>query len=160
MVVKEGTVSENNSPFSAQEQASIDRFLAEHENDIKTKGGTLLHQALDNRNIAVAKYLISEGVNIKTKDKDGKTPLHKAINDLALAELLIEAGADVKAKDKGGNTALHWVAFRGNAEVAKFLVSKNASVKVLNDNRETPLAIARRQVNFGVIQYLESIDAR
>ena len=62
---------------------------------------TKLHSAAANDDVATIKGLLSEGVNIETKDGNGRTALLIAShgNKINAAKALIEAGGDVNAKD-------------------------------------------------------------
>lgn len=53
---------------------------------------TPLHIAAWNGNYEVAKYLISKGANIDSKDSEGKTAIHYAAlsNNAAIIEAMIE----------------------------------------------------------------------
>ena len=71
--------------FTATERAEIDKFLTKHKSfggDVKAvnqKGDTLLHIAtFDNWDVAVVKYLVSEGADVHAKGAFGSTPLHYA----------------------------------------------------------------------------------
>ncbi|MCC9600560.1 ankyrin repeat domain-containing protein [Stieleria sp. JC731] len=77
--------------------------------------GTLLaacsaHDPHADRQTHVIRYLIQEGVSVNETDKNGVTPLHRAVRFRSLAATveLIQAGANVNAVDKrSGSTALH-----------------------------------------------------
>ena len=59
---------------------------------------------------AVIQFLISSGVSVNESDKNGVTPLHRAVRfrSLTAVDLLLAAGADVHATDrKSLSTALH-----------------------------------------------------
>ena len=54
----------------------------------------------------------------------------------------IEAGVDVNAADAAGNTALHTAASRRLDTVVRLLVDSGADLDALNDQGQTPLALA------------------
>ncbi len=71
---------------------------------------SLLHIACDNGDISLVKYLVEKGVSLKSKDKNGWTPLHIACgpaDDYELAYYLIQNGADPYACDANKHTPLH-----------------------------------------------------
>ena len=52
--------------------------------------------------------LVEEGVDVESKDRDGRTPLWRAAKagEEAVVRLLLEKGADMESKDKYGHTLL------------------------------------------------------
>ncbi len=67
---------------------------------------------------------------INARDREGSTPLHRAVEwgDVALAELLIAKGADINAKANGGWTPLHSAAWEGQREIAEVLIANGAAI--------------------------------
>ena len=137
--------NENEYPFTPEEQQEIDEFLAKYGNDVHAldeEGVLLLHQAIRlGEDIAVIKFLVSEGADIQAKTKDGFTPLHIAANtkDIALVQFLVSQGADVNAKDDHGKTPLFWAAVLGNWETAQFLISEGADINTKTEDGYTLL---------------------
>ena len=64
------------------------------------------------------------------RDKDGYTPLHRAVwQDTAeIVQLLIAAGADVNARTETGSTPLHSAAQLGTAETIEALIAAGADM--------------------------------
>lgn len=73
-------------------------------------------------------YKRKPGVNIKTKDKDGRTALMgAAMNGHAeIVRILLDTGAEVNIKDKYGSTALMAAARYGHNEVVNLLKQAGA----------------------------------
>jgi hypothetical protein len=68
----------NQFQLTAEEQAEIDEFCAEHGNNVEAVDGlgrTLLHQAVELGKISVILFLIAEGADVFAKDKFGNMPL-------------------------------------------------------------------------------------
>ncbi|MEW6492195.1 MAG: ankyrin repeat domain-containing protein, partial [Cyanobacteriota bacterium] len=100
-------------------------------------------QSPPKKQINLAKLLIAKGARfskVNTKDKDGRTLLHKTLSK-QVAELLIAAGADVNAKDKDGNTPLLLVRSK---DMALVLIAAGADVNAKNKVDDTPLFRAVR----------------
>ncbi len=97
------------------------------------------------------KDLIQKGAPVNTKDKDGRTPLHYAIeyNNFEAIKILVENGCDINSQDNFGNTALMETVYpkghiAGNKilninEVVKYLLKYNAEVNVQNNDGQTAL---------------------
>ena len=84
---------------------------------------TLLHDIIDRRNYALCEKLITEGIDISTKDSEGNFPLHVAaqVNDVDIINLLIENKVDVNAKNNAQQTALDLAAHNGCKEAFDIL---------------------------------------
>lgn len=90
---------------------------------------------------------VDSGLEIDSRDRYGRTPLHLAIeNDrLTLVERLLEAGADVNATADFAGTPLHAAAWNdGDTATIRLLIEAGASVVARDDRGETPLHIASR----------------
>ena len=73
---------------------------------------TLLHHLIRNRNDKLCEKLITDGINIATKDREGNFALHGAaeVNGVDIIKLLIKHKADIKAKNNDQKTALRLAA--------------------------------------------------
>ncbi|CAM9417862.1 unnamed protein product, partial [Discosporangium mesarthrocarpum] len=139
---------------------------------------TALHVAARNGNVGVIKELLRGGAPLSARDSVGGTPLHTmaAYNHEAALRTLLEAGADVNLLDEGANTPLHILASRqqqhhhhhhhhhqgglagattvakiGATSVGTLLLEWGASPTVKNSEGLTPLAVALRARNQGVV---------
>jgi tankyrase len=68
------------------------------------------HDPSSEKQEAAIQFLIDSGVSVNEIDKNGVTPLHRAVRfrSLAAVDLLLSSGADVHARDrKSQSTALH-----------------------------------------------------
>jgi ankyrin repeat protein len=67
-------------------------------------------------------------VDVNTRDKDSKTPLHWASvqGRLKAARVLLEHGADVEAEDDKGKTPFQLASGEGHGEVMKLLSEHGA----------------------------------
>lgn len=81
---------------------------------------------------AVVLVLVASGwaraEDVNAKDRDGRTPLHRAAADNAkeVAELLIAKGTRVNAKDKDGQTPLALAEANKHEDLAALLRSHGA----------------------------------
>ena len=82
----------------------------------------------------------------------------------AAVEYCIELGLDVNAVDARGYTALHGVAFRGDNDLIKFLVSKGAKTDVKTKTGDTIADMANGPIPHSIphadtVALLESLGA-
>ena len=109
----------------------------------------------------VMRALADGGADPRFVMEDGTTPLMAAVAArrrqepglapnpaederlvLGAARVAIDAGVDVNAADSAGNTALHTAARRRFDTVVQFLSDSGADLHAVNDNGQTPLALA------------------
>ncbi len=88
-----------------------------------------VQRQLEEEALALITLLLEQGIAINSKDKDGMTPLHHAVNgdgSAAITQFLIEHGADRECKDKDGRTPL---------EIAQEFSYKADLVELLKNNQ-------------------------
>jgi|GEM_PF-5028316 FOG: Ankyrin repeat len=70
------------------------------------RGETLLHQAAERDNLALAEALLARGAAPSLRNREGRTPLHLAVRqrNAALTTALMQRGADPDAPDLHGDT--------------------------------------------------------
>jgi len=123
------------------EQALINKFLEKHGNDLKkvdAAGKTLLHKAVsDMEPLVVVKHLVSQGLDVNAKARDGSTPLLAAITkqNVDVVEFLASNGADLNVRidtliPLGAAMQLN------NIEMARILISNGANVNAVIDTKE------------------------
>src|SRR5688572_15945892 len=94
----------------------------------------LFLQCVEKTNEAAIMRLLSEGVNINCKNKDGDTGLHIALysKNYKLVDLFLrQSSVDINAKNANGNTPLHVVCTNNDVTLANTLLSSNLSLAVI-----------------------------
>jgi ankyrin repeat protein len=124
-------------------------------------GPSALGQAARDGDPEGVRLLLSKGVDVDVRDKNGLTPLQTAINrrpggdadwqearlteERTVVELLLEAGADVEVRGRNGNRPLHTAAQFGRVDMAELLLLRGAEIDARNDWNWTPLHFAVNQ---------------
>ena len=99
----------------------------------------LLHDLIRSRNYKLCEKLITEGIDIITKDNEGNFPLHVAaeVNDADIIKLLIENKADIKAINNDQKTALR-LAAENNCKKAYDILQLHDDDKSVNYEEHLP----------------------
>jgi len=121
--------------------------------DGQKKSEKALHKALAEGDVALAKSLISEGVEVDEEDENGETALTIACRNghKELVELLIKEGADINANGQ----PLHAAAWEGHKDIVELLLDSGADVDAIKGkNRWTPLHSACNRGNVEVAEVL------
>lgn len=152
--------------YTAGQQKIVDQLLAKDPAITPPNDGTALHfySALpeDKAGAKLTEALAQEGVDVNTRDDEGRTALHYAVmhNLPHAVKALIEKGANVNSVDSKGNSVLHLVRF-ANKDIAEALLKAGADVTAVDKNNETPLHHAARmgEINKEVVNALIAAKA-
>ncbi|EAY17549.1 ankyrin repeat protein, putative [Trichomonas vaginalis G3] len=128
-------------------------------NAIDDVGFTVLHYAAEINCVKTAIFFISHGANVDAMAFANETPLIVAAakNSTRVAEILILNGANINHKGIYGDNALHICAKYGSLNVAAILVKHGIDIKAKNFGGITPLEVAQRSRNFGMVIYLNML---
>ena len=112
--------------------------------------------ALKNQNLAAARMLVRQKIDVNAADVDGSTALQWAAhwNDVDLVKLLLTAGAKPNVATRYGVTALHEAATIGSAPVVGALLKAGAHANAAYGDGETPLMLAARAGSLGGVKLL------
>jgi hypothetical protein len=129
--------------------------------DINQEDGrknTPLHVAAMKGYTEIIKILLKKGANPNLKNKHNSVPLHVAVqlNHIDSAMVLIKSGSDVNVKDRYSETPLHFAVSNDSIKLTKSLVEAGAKVNLTNARFFTALAVAKRNKNAEISDYLES----
>lgn len=111
--------------------------------------------AVKNSDTDNAKNLIVSNPVTVFVDKDGKTPLHYAVerSDISFAEFLITNGIDKDTNDNKHITPLYLAVYLGDRQMVEFLTKKQVNVNCVTMDGFTPLYRAILNEN----KYIESL---
>lgn len=119
--------------------------------------------------------IIDSGVDIKTTDENGNTPLHIAASDMELcmnlAETFLDKGANINSKNHTGDTPLHklvknmdvsGVEDEVSAEYKKLFelfIKNNADINAKNNNGTTPFHLVAASQYLPFVKYFVDNNA-
>jgi ankyrin repeat protein len=116
-------------------------------------GETLLHYAIKNQNIDVAKFLIKQNLFVNEKTYDKQTSLHYAARYCpSLIDVLLEAKVDSLAEDSQGYKIIHLAAAE-NAAALPYIIA-HCPIDIRDGNQRTALMIADHVFNIESIKFL------
>lgn len=164
---------EKNPNLKIDLNASVDNLgsrpldIAVLKNDVKllsfliergAKSEKALAKAVREDNFEMVKLLVKGGADVNVRDRNGYTPLHRALRtrtDIAL--FLVENGADVNMQEfVDGNAALHFSSVYEDPQLFEKIIQAGANLELANMNGEKPYHIARRYLKGDKLKLLET----
>ena len=134
-------------------------YNADPELAVDDEGQKAIHLAVVRNDKRVLKVLLEYGTRSDEKNMEGKTPMDIALeNDYPyILELLLEYHVGFDREDEENNNPMHIIAIHGSYKCADLLL-RDAEVqlafeqlKAENVDGETPVSIAKRKGNKGVL---------
>ncbi|RCN34971.1 hypothetical protein ANCCAN_19174 [Ancylostoma caninum] len=127
------------------------------------KGRTAILLSIVSGNLPLAKVLINNHADVVKADGEGRSPLSVALferNDLDLSAQIVKLGGISVVNHRiDKESLLHIAVKRDSLEISKFLLENNAVVDVEDKSGITPLEVAVRQNNAGMVNLLLSHGA-
>lgn len=126
------------------------------------EGMTILHRAVQNGFVNLAKFLINSGVSTEMRDGEGRTALLLALErgNYDCAELLVRLGANVNCMRKGGSTILHRMVQEADYRAVQFLVRHGADLNLEDDKGWPALhyALKRKDLKSAALLMTHGVD--
>lgn len=124
-----------------------ERRISVHAHDFEKN--LPLHFAFQLGHIEITKILLAAKSILLARNKQGETPLHKAVefNQLALVRTIISTYPDLKedlliAQNMQGQTVFHYAARLPTSDMTEFLLTQKDQVNSGDKNGQTPLHLA------------------
>jgi ankyrin repeat protein len=113
-----------------------------------------LHRA---ENAEIAELLLEHDADPDSIDRDGNTPLHRAVGSgrAEVCDALLGRGASVVLANREGRTALHMAAAAGRAQTVEKLVFEGSDVNARDHDGHTPLFAAEAAGHSHVVATLK-----
>jgi len=115
---------------------------------------------IEKNQVTMIKILLKAGAEINAQDKNGATPLHRAVRTrcAAAVKCLLDAGADTMIKNKPGSTAFHLavqntgrggsgaeIARAAQQEIIQLFLARGLSPKVKDEKGKSVLDWAKSE---------------
>lgn len=125
----------------------------------RAEGVTVLMKACELGQIQLVEMLLQRGANIGERGREGRTPLHFAVDtnygdNSDVVQFLISQGGDANAGDIQNRTPLHIAAMKGFTQSLKALLAAGGRAKALDKSADTPLSLATKFDRVACVQVL------
>jgi ankyrin repeat protein len=118
----------------------------------------ILCSSIKNGDLSKAKRMISQGVSVNTRNKNGETLLMiaAASGNVDSVRLLLNQGADIAATDRAGQTALFYAAVGKDStgNIVQLLLDAKANPNTVDYNGSAPLYQA---ADFGSFENIKAL---
>lgn len=107
-------------------------------------------------NLDIMEYLLSQGADINTLDREGSNLMHNAAANghYDAVTFLYEKGFDINAVDGNGNTPLLFAVTQDNIELIQFLIENGADLQAENTNGTNVLLNSIFSGNLDIVKLL------
>ncbi|KAI1115417.1 ankyrin repeat-containing domain protein [Nemania sp. NC0429] len=108
------------------------------------------------RTLPVLQVYINAGIDVNTKDKNGKPLIHLIAerSNLESFKLLLESGANIHSISENGETALHFAATNNDTKILEDILKQGANLEADCKTFGTPLMAAARSNRTSAIKLL------
>lgn len=121
-------------------------------------GWTALHYAAMGGKLEWISFLLDAGLDWRSKDIAGRTPLHLASDcpgaELDWVLLRDRDRVEINSEARDGSTPLHCAARSGNVHLARLLLGSGADLQACDQLRRTPLHWAAYSGSVGIVDLL------
>lgn len=121
-------------------------------------GQTALHFSVMADNLAMMKMLLSLGASATSKDRQGETPIMRAIefNRGDAFTLLVTSVTNLRLDvcDRAGRSSLHWAILFGREEMARKLLDLGHDITGEDQDKVTPMLLAANTAMYALLEVI------
>uniref|UniRef100_A0A803L2H7 ACB domain-containing protein n=1 Tax=Chenopodium quinoa TaxID=63459 RepID=A0A803L2H7_CHEQI len=142
---KNGDAEEHSSDPKGPMGPVFSSFIHEEDSGVEMKMDAI-HAFAREGDVENLLKCIENGISPNSKDSEGRTPLHWAVDrgHLPVIDLLYSKDADINAKDNEGQTALHYAVVCDREAIAEYLVKHNADVDIKDNDGASPSELCEK----------------
>lgn len=107
-------------------------------------------------------HIVDLGIDINSKDKDGKTPLHNAVlegDEDLVSHLCNQKGIDPNILDDEGNSPLFYACKKGNKSMVQTITFEGGKLITSKDTLISTLFAKTKKGHIGTIRLFEKVGA-
>lgn len=110
---------------------------------------------------SVLEILLDNGLNLETRNQNGKTLLAQAVyrGRYQISKYLIERGANVNAVDESGWTILMLAVWRNRFRIFPLLLKAGADINAISSLGDTALSLAIEENHHSIVKMLKEAGA-
>ncbi|XP_046566247.1 death-associated protein kinase 1-like [Haliotis rubra] len=117
---------------------------------------SLIHTAVQSKNVEVCEYLLTLHPNVDVRDNSGNTPLHLAarLGCLDVCTLLLDKGANINTVNNFGNSPFLEATSHCKLDVIEYLNTRGADTRVRDRFGNGVLHVAVRSRSYAITRYV------
>lgn len=115
-----------------------------------TDQATVLHIALQNKNLGLAEILLMHDINVNLQNSNGQSAFHLVakFGSRDVVEACHALKPNPSLKDNSGRHAIHYAVFNQDTSVIKSLLSAGWSVDAVDGDGNTPLLLSAKEGSY------------
>ncbi len=141
--------------------ANVVIFDTDNDDGGRRETGSLLHCAIEHKQVEIVEYLLKIGANPHVLNSDGLTPLHKAIRANCSTEdkdcqklrqiawIILRYKTDINIQNSLGRSPLMFAVEKANFQIFKDLIQHGASLDIVDNKKSSLWHVLSEYANYG-----------